>query len=88
MEVGMLWRLGRRWATKQGDLVGFGYQQKKTMSQAKCCNRQESEAKMNRFLLWLVMDSKVRLGRLAPWVFSLAIWRWPYKVRSDKRNDA
>lgn len=35
---------------------------------------------MNKFLLWLVMDSGIKLGSLAPYVFGLAIGRWPHKV--------
>lgn len=33
-----------------------------------------------RFCLWLVCDSGVRLGPLAPWVFGLGIGRMPRKV--------
>lgn len=33
---------------------------------------------ISRFLFWLVVDSPVRLGALAPWVFGLAIGRWPH----------
>jgi len=36
---------------------------------------------MRRFLLWLVMDSKIKTGRLAPYLFGLAIGRWPHKVK-------
>jgi hypothetical protein len=36
---------------------------------------------MRRFLFWLVLDSGVRLGRLAPWVFGLAMGRWPRRVK-------
>jgi hypothetical protein len=36
---------------------------------------------MSRFLLWLVMDSKIKLGPLAPWLFGLAIGRWPHRVK-------
>lgn len=32
---------------------------------------------MRRWLLWLVMDSKVKLGPFAPWLFGLAVGRWP-----------
>ena len=43
---------------------------------------------ISRFLLWLVMDSSIRLGRLAPWVFGLAIGRWPHKVSEDESPPA
>lgn len=36
---------------------------------------------MSRFLLWLVMDSTIKLGPLAPWIFGLAVRRWPRKVK-------
>lgn len=36
---------------------------------------------MRRFLFWLVMDSTIKLGPLAPWVFGLAIGRWPHRVK-------
>ena len=36
--------------------------------------------KGSRFLMWLVMDSGIKLGRLAPWVFGLALGgRRPHK---------
>ena len=34
---------------------------------------------MRRFLFWLVVDSPIRLGPLAPWVFGLAIGKMPKK---------
>lgn len=36
---------------------------------------------MNRFLLWLVFN--IPLGKLAPYVFGLAVGRKPEKKRSD-----
>lgn len=35
---------------------------------------------VSKFLLWLVMDSNIKLGRLAPYVFGLVIGRFPHKV--------
>lgn len=34
---------------------------------------------MSRFLMWLV--DNVPMGRLAPWVFGLAMGRWPRRVK-------
>lgn len=34
---------------------------------------------ISKFLFWMVWDSNIRLGRLAPYVFGLAIGRWPKK---------
>lgn len=34
---------------------------------------------MSRFLFWLL--DNVPLGRAAPWVFGLAIGRWPRRVK-------
>lgn len=40
---------------------------------------------MSKFLIWLVMGSNIPLGRLAPYIFGLAIGRRPHKV--EKRQD-
>jgi hypothetical protein len=32
---------------------------------------------LQRFLIWVAWD--VPLGRLAPWVLGLALWRWPHR---------
>ena len=42
-------------------------------------------SKIQEFLIWLVWDGP-KLGPLAPWVFGLAIGRWPHKVedKDDK----
>jgi hypothetical protein len=37
------------------------------------------DALVTKWLLWLVMDSGIPLGRAGPWVFALAIGRWPHK---------
>ena len=37
---------------------------------------------MTKVLMWLVLN--VPLGRLAPWVFGLAIGRRPRKVKADE----
>jgi len=43
---------------------------------------------MRKFFLWLVLDTKVPLFGLAPWVLGLALGRWPHKVRKeDEGND-
>jgi len=39
---------------------------------------------INRFLLWLVMNSPIPLERLAPWVLGLAMGRRPHRVEEDK----
>jgi hypothetical protein len=36
---------------------------------------------IRRFLFWLVLDSRVPLGPLAPWLFGLAIRRTPKRVK-------
>ena len=36
---------------------------------------------MSKFLLWLVWDSGIKLGPLAPWIFGLAIGRCPKRVK-------
>lgn len=41
---------------------------------------------MRRFLLWLVLDSNIKLGRLAPYVFGLAMGRWPHEVSEKERG--
>ncbi len=41
---------------------------------------------MRRFLFWLVLDSNIKLGRLAPWVFGAAMGRRPRIVRSDDND--
>jgi hypothetical protein len=38
---------------------------------------------ISRFLFWLVLDSRIPLGRLAPWIFGLAMGRWPHKKKAD-----
>lgn len=35
---------------------------------------------IQRFCMWLVMDSCIRLGRLAPWVFGIGMGRMPHRV--------
>lgn len=39
---------------------------------------------MRRFLFWLVFN--VPLGRAAPWVFGLALGRWPHRVRPSDND--
>ena len=39
---------------------------------------------MNRFLFWLI--DNIPLGRLAPYVFGLAIGRKPQKVKGSENN--
>ncbi len=39
---------------------------------------------ISRFLSWLVMESPIPLGPLAPWVFGLAIGGWPHRVEEDE----
>jgi len=36
---------------------------------------------VRRLAMWLVWDSGIRLGRLAPWIFGFAIGRRPRKVK-------
>jgi hypothetical protein len=36
-----------------------------------------------RFCLWLVLDSNIRLGILAPYIFGIGIGRMPRKVKKD-----
>ena len=36
---------------------------------------------IRKFLMWLVWN--VPLGRVAPWVFGLAIGRMPYRLEAD-----
>jgi hypothetical protein len=40
---------------------------------------------MSRFLFWLVVDSPIPLGPLAPWLLGLAIGRAPRKVNHGKK---
>ena len=47
--------------------------------------RRAKEETMKHFLLWLVMDSGIPLGRFAPWVFGLAIGRMPHKTTRRKK---
>lgn len=35
----------------------------------------------HKFLTWLVLNSGLPLGRLAPWLFGLALGRRPRKVK-------
>lgn len=37
-----------------------------------------------RWFAMLLFDN-VRLGRLAPWVFAFAIWRWPHKTKPMRK---
>jgi hypothetical protein len=39
---------------------------------------------MSRFLMWLI--DNVPMGRLAPYVFGLAIGRWPHKVKKTSNK--
>lgn len=41
---------------------------------------------MRRFLLWLVFDGPP-LGRLAPWIFGLAIRRWPRRRKCQGASE-
>ena len=41
----------------------------------------EMKKTLKRFAAWLFWDTKVPLGRLAPYVLGLSIWRWPRKVK-------
>ncbi len=41
---------------------------------------------LQNFAMWLVVDSPIRLGRLAPHVFGFAIGRKPVKVKYDKTD--
>jgi len=36
------------------------------------------------YLLLLVMDSNINLGKFAPWIFGLAMGRWPHRVKDKK----
>jgi len=38
---------------------------------------------LTKYLLILVMDSDIQLGKLAPWVFGLAMGRFPHKVKRE-----
>jgi len=38
---------------------------------------------IRRFPFWLVLDSNIRLGPLAPWVLGLAIGRLPHRVKTN-----
>lgn len=38
---------------------------------------------MRRFLFWLVVDSPVPLGPLAPYIFGLALGRGPRQVKGE-----
>lgn len=40
---------------------------------------------MNRFLFWLI--DNIPLGRLAPYVFGLAVGKKPQKVKRGESND-
>lgn len=40
-----------------------------------------------RFCLWLVWDSPIKTGRLAPYIFGLGIGRMPHRVNTV-RTDA
>lgn len=37
---------------------------------------------VTRFLMWLI--DNVPMGRFAPWVFGLAIGRWPHRVTTTR----
>lgn len=39
---------------------------------------------MRRFLLWLVLDSNIKLGRLAPWILGLVLGRKPRIIKEKK----
>lgn len=40
---------------------------------------------MSRLLLWLVLDSGIRLpGPLAPWLFGLALGRRPHRMKESR----
>ena len=41
---------------------------------------------ISNFLMWLV--DNVPMGRLAPYVFGLALGRWPHRVEGDKGKRA
>lgn len=41
---------------------------------------------MSEFLLWLIFDSGIKLGFLAPWLFGLAIGRMPHKIPKGGDN--
>jgi hypothetical protein len=34
---------------------------------------------LRQFALWLVVESPIKLGKLAPWVFGFGINRWSEK---------
>lgn len=38
----------------------------------------------SRLLFWLVLDSNIQFGRLAPYIFGLAMGRMPHEVKQAK----